>query len=430
MFLETKPAALSFIYQSLGCYHSLQQPSNNPFEPPSLPALLPSGFVRWQTIQILLDPDEHSEYIQRAVEIWDVRNPYGGYFPKTIPRDAFPSEPDPEMVQWHEQVSRRLEYDYMKRSKPRASPPNFGPYQYHYMPKNAPQSPAAKENKENKERAIVARRSHRIAPIFRHVEPDEAPTGAQPKKETPYKGSSSLRNDERRPQAPTPPPSVWPDRGGSRRERADFASPLGPEAMPGYFPSDPSSEDSSSPEPSPPPTAAYRSGRRNLSTPRSSRNRRHSHEAYSRKPRRDLSPEYRRYSRDEYTTSSSSRRHYDSDAPRRRSWMYKDDFMPPPSSSSKSNKQASYTFNGPNGPADPDSPLCFHVPQYANGSSHRGYLDPGVAQDSRRRSYSGGHVERPVPIQAHGVAPRWPGSKKYNIPWAMQDEYGRRVYDR
>lgn len=416
MFLETKPTALSFIYQSLGCYHSLQQPPNNPFEPPSLPALLPSGFVRWQTIQILLDPDEHSQYIQRAVNIWDIRNPYGGYFPKTIPRDAFPSEPDPEMVQWHEQVSRRLEYDYMKRSKPRASPPNFGHYQYHYMPKNAPPP------KENKERAIVARRSHRTAPVFRYVEPDETPMGAQPKKDTPHKGSS-LRNDDRRPQAPTPPPSVWPDRG-SRRERADFASPLGPEAMPGYFPSDPSSEDSPSPKPSPP--AAYRSGRRNLSTPRNSRSRRHSHEAYSRKPARDLSPEYKRYTRDEYT-SSNSRRYYDSDAPRRRSCVYKDEFTP-------SKSKQSYTFNGPNGPADPDSPLCFHVPQYPNGS-HRGYLDPGVAQDSRRRSYSGGNVERPVPVpvqaQGHGVSQcsRWPSSKKY-MPWAMQDEYGRRVYDR
>lgn len=320
----------------------------------------------------------------------------------------------------------------MKRSKPRASPPNFGHYQYHYMPKDVSPQPA-KESKENKERAIVTRRAQRTAPVYRYIEADETsmPASPQPKKDTPYKGSSSLRNnDERKPQAPTPPPSVWPDRG-SRRDRADFSSPLGPEAMPGYFPSDLSSEDSPSPEPSPPTAAAaYRSGRRNLSTPRNSRNRRHSHEAYSRRPVRDLSPEYKRYSRDDYNTSSSSRRHYDTDAPRRRSWMYKDEFMTPPPSVSKSHKH-SYTFNGPNGPADPDSPICFHVPQYANGSSHRGYLDPGVAQDSRRRSYSGGHAERavPVPVSA-GQCSRWPSSKKYNIPWAMQDEYGRRVYDR
>ncbi|KXG51823.1 uncharacterized protein PGRI_092160 [Penicillium griseofulvum] len=101
LFLETKAQALSFIYQSLGCFHSLQ-PSANPYEPPSVPSLLPNGFVRWQTIQLLMDPDEHSVYLQNAVNLWDIAGANGEPFPKTIPRDAFPSEPDPEMLEWHE----------------------------------------------------------------------------------------------------------------------------------------------------------------------------------------------------------------------------------------------------------------------------------------------------------------------------------------
>ncbi|KGO48290.1 hypothetical protein PEX1_071190 [Penicillium expansum] len=101
LFLETKGQALSFIYQSLGCFHSLQ-PSANPYEPPSIPSLLPNGFVRWQTIQLLMDPDEHSVYLQNAVNLWDIPDANGETFPKTIPRDAFPSEPDPEMLEWHE----------------------------------------------------------------------------------------------------------------------------------------------------------------------------------------------------------------------------------------------------------------------------------------------------------------------------------------
>ncbi|KAJ5175654.1 uncharacterized protein N7482_001531 [Penicillium canariense] len=40
LFLETKTQALSFIYQSLGCFHSLQ-PSKSPYEPPFSPLAMP-----------------------------------------------------------------------------------------------------------------------------------------------------------------------------------------------------------------------------------------------------------------------------------------------------------------------------------------------------------------------------------------------------
>ncbi|EGC45899.1 conserved hypothetical protein [Histoplasma capsulatum var. duboisii H88] len=112
IFLHTPHESLSFIYQSLGCFHSLQ-PTSDPFKPPSLPALRPHGFVRWQTIQLLLCPDEHITFLQRAVKKFDIINPSGGcVFPKVIPKDSFPSKPDPDMVKWHETVSQKLEDDY------------------------------------------------------------------------------------------------------------------------------------------------------------------------------------------------------------------------------------------------------------------------------------------------------------------------------
>ncbi|PGG98784.1 hypothetical protein AJ80_09468 [Polytolypa hystricis UAMH7299] len=115
LFLSTPHASLSFIYQSLGCFHTLQ-PTSNAFEAPSIPALLPHGFVRWQTIQLLLSPDEHVGFLQEAVGKFDIINPSGGaIFPKVIPREAFPSEPDLEMVKWHDSVCKRLENEYATR---------------------------------------------------------------------------------------------------------------------------------------------------------------------------------------------------------------------------------------------------------------------------------------------------------------------------
>ncbi|KAI4105659.1 MAG: hypothetical protein L6R37_002647 [Teloschistes peruensis] len=108
LFLDTPQASLSFIYQSLGCYHTLQ-PEKDPFVPPRLPALTPQGFVRWQTVQVLLKPDVHVPFLQNAVKRLDIINPTDGLpFPHPLPWAALPSRPDPEMVQWHEGVGETL----------------------------------------------------------------------------------------------------------------------------------------------------------------------------------------------------------------------------------------------------------------------------------------------------------------------------------
>lgn len=63
----------------------------------------------WQTIQVLLGPDEHSSFLTEAVQKWDVKDPTTGeLFPKVLPRQCFPLEPDKHMVAWYEGVSERL----------------------------------------------------------------------------------------------------------------------------------------------------------------------------------------------------------------------------------------------------------------------------------------------------------------------------------
>ena len=98
----------------MGCFHSLQ-PRSDPFGSPCIPALLPSGFVRWQTLQLLLSPEEHVAFMQEAVKWYDVPTADGGVFPKVIPRESFPEKPDVEMVRWHASVTGSLEQDHHTR---------------------------------------------------------------------------------------------------------------------------------------------------------------------------------------------------------------------------------------------------------------------------------------------------------------------------
>lgn len=63
----------------------------------------------WQTIQLLLGPEEHSAFLREAVQKWNVTDPETGEtFPKILPRSCFPAAPDSHMVNWYEGVSERL----------------------------------------------------------------------------------------------------------------------------------------------------------------------------------------------------------------------------------------------------------------------------------------------------------------------------------
>ncbi|KAF2095595.1 hypothetical protein NA57DRAFT_44723, partial [Rhizodiscina lignyota] len=113
LFIDTPLSSLSFIYKSLGCLHSIQpSATDDGYTGPSVPALKQKGFITWQTIQLLLGPEEHVPFLQHAVKQYDIVNPEtGAPFPKVLPKEAFPEKPDPAMQNWYEEVSERLSRD-------------------------------------------------------------------------------------------------------------------------------------------------------------------------------------------------------------------------------------------------------------------------------------------------------------------------------
>ncbi|KAF2186387.1 hypothetical protein K469DRAFT_631253 [Zopfia rhizophila CBS 207.26] len=110
LFVETPPSSIGFIYKSLGCFHSLQPaPEDDGYSSPTIPALKKKGFVTWQTVQILLGPEEHVPFLQNAVKVFDVKDPEtGNMFPKLLPNECFPDKPDDAMEAWYEGVAERL----------------------------------------------------------------------------------------------------------------------------------------------------------------------------------------------------------------------------------------------------------------------------------------------------------------------------------
>ncbi|KAL4888504.1 hypothetical protein BDV59DRAFT_188534 [Aspergillus ambiguus] len=438
LFLETKPSALSFIYQRLGCFHSIQ-PSSDPYKPPSIPALQPNGFVRWQTIQLLLDPEEHSRYLQVAVELWDIHAPSGEIFPKPIPREAFPRESDREMVNWHEEVSRRFEVDYRKKNILRSSPPNFGTYHFHFSQKVPPGRTEDTDFLHTHRTRPVYHRNPNSAnevPLFsarhhQHHLSRDLPRRAQ---STYFPRPENLRTGYASPRAPSPPP--WSAAQQPKPKQAKtppcYSRPVSPSTVPVDDVSDASSEGSSPGQDSPPrPSRHGYSYHRHLSPPRASHVRRHSHEAYARKPHRDLSPSAQRhhvYNRDAYAANHS--RLYDSDGARR-----------PSAAAAGAARRHRPTCGEPPEPGVHPG-VNFHeqifndqaeVPVYAShGLSHRYAANPYLSRthaadlkDSRRNSYHhplgpgtpGGSAERPR--FATGVpraSARWAGGAAPGLP--------------
>ncbi|KAL1297971.1 hypothetical protein AAFC00_006479 [Neodothiora populina] len=119
LFIETPPSTIAFIYKNLRCVHSLQPPpltsaaNNVGYADPSIPALKLEGWVLWQTIQLLLAPDMHAEFLRNAVKKWDVKIPgtKDDHFPKLIPRSCFPAETDAAMQGWYDNMTEWLRRD-------------------------------------------------------------------------------------------------------------------------------------------------------------------------------------------------------------------------------------------------------------------------------------------------------------------------------
>jgi hypothetical protein len=77
--------------------------------PPSIPALTLRGFVRWESLQILLGPEEHVPFLQYAVANWHLKHPYTGEpFPVDLPVTAFPATCDPAVDNWHRTCGQKL----------------------------------------------------------------------------------------------------------------------------------------------------------------------------------------------------------------------------------------------------------------------------------------------------------------------------------
>ncbi|KAI5302255.1 UTP-glucose-1-phosphate uridylyltransferase [Ascosphaera pollenicola] len=164
LFVETAPESLSYVYQMLGCYHSLLPTDMSSHKPPSVPALLTSGFLRWQVVQILLCPQIHAKCLQRAVEKFCIIDPVTGKpFPRSLPDEVLPSEPDLKMTLWHQGQLQKMEEDMMKEARhfnssstpfseppPRATPAENGHDAFHGYPRagEGPNQPS-KQGHEN-----------------------------------------------------------------------------------------------------------------------------------------------------------------------------------------------------------------------------------------------------------------------------------------
>ncbi|EPE24214.1 hypothetical protein GLAREA_08064 [Glarea lozoyensis ATCC 20868] len=108
LFVDVPHPSISWIYASIGCQHTLQ-PSSNDFVPPTVPALTKRGFVRWQSIEILLGPEEHVPFIQNAVQNFGIKHPDTGEpFPVDLPKEAFPLIPDVAIEKWHSDCAAKL----------------------------------------------------------------------------------------------------------------------------------------------------------------------------------------------------------------------------------------------------------------------------------------------------------------------------------
>lgn len=122
LFMETPHSTISYMWSVTGCQHSLQ-PTENDFAPPSIPALTPRGFSRWESVEILLGPEEHVPFIQYAVKHWALRHPETGQaFPPDLPASVFPAQSDQAVDRWHKQCADTLRDEAFKEGEEASMP--------------------------------------------------------------------------------------------------------------------------------------------------------------------------------------------------------------------------------------------------------------------------------------------------------------------
>jgi MYXO-CTERM domain-containing protein len=127
LFVDVPSPSISWIYASIGCQHTLQ-PTSDDFKPPTIPSLTTRGFVRWQSIEILLGPEEHVPFIQNAVRNFAIKNPdTGDTFPVDLPTEAFPLVADKDIEKWHNACAEKLRQRATPNEDDEGRRPNLPP---------------------------------------------------------------------------------------------------------------------------------------------------------------------------------------------------------------------------------------------------------------------------------------------------------------
>jgi hypothetical protein len=247
LFVDVPHPSISYIYQSIGCQHILQH-TDNDFKPPSIPALTPRGFVRWESIETLLGPEEHVPFLQTAVRNFGIKHPDTGEpFPLDLPKEAFPLKADPAIEKWHSECAEKL--------RRQASPDEFD------RPYIRPSLPPRPD--------IRSGYSHIRNPVSPGRVPRERQQGAD------YFSSRPLRYKHVSSEDANKPPT---NRGSSYRPYLSPAdgAPQSPHLRRRSFPDNYYSPPAASPAPDPPQPAMRPRGEDHI--------RRHSHPRHRREP--------------------------------------------------------------------------------------------------------------------------------------------------
>lgn len=221
------------MWQITGCQHSLVQTCGNDYSPPTIPALSLKGFSRWESLEILLGPEEHVPFIQYAVKNWNLRHPVSGEaFPADLPSDVFPAHADADVDKWHSRCADRLWQEATteraaehERERGRGSSPEKHEPRFTYVHVKPPKYPSPPQ---------TARGDH---PRSEHARPDHGRPDQSRRPlytHVPRHGGSGSHGRQQMPSRSPEPPRESPSDVDGRRRRSfsDIPSPTAADEPP------------------------------------------------------------------------------------------------------------------------------------------------------------------------------------------------------
>lgn len=94
--------------------------------------------MRWESIEILLAPEEHVPFLQSAVRNWALKNPEDGKpFPVDLPKEAFPAETDADIDRWHRECATKLRRETTPKDENKPSSGSFQEFYGHNRARTA-----------------------------------------------------------------------------------------------------------------------------------------------------------------------------------------------------------------------------------------------------------------------------------------------------